>query len=111
MYRFEHHLLNMYVITHYTKYILQLRKHQYLKRSMYFCVKLLLTCLPFKPVNADFILTSILKAGIIEISPLGTVFECHRFYSLHFLKYRQRQVAAAAVLHASSDSGATFSLE
>ena len=51
MYRIEHHLLNMYVIT---KYLLRLRKHQYLKRSIYFCVKLLLTCLPFKPDIADF---------------------------------------------------------
>ena len=42
-YRIEHHLLNMYVIT---KYLFRLRKHQYLKRSIYFCVKLLLTCLP-----------------------------------------------------------------
>ena len=31
----------MYVIT---KYLLRLRKHQYLKRLIYFCVKLLLTC-------------------------------------------------------------------
>ena len=36
MNRIEHHLLNMYVIT---TYLLQLRKHQYLKRSIYFCVK------------------------------------------------------------------------
>ena len=33
--RIEHHLLNMYVIT---TYLLRL-KHQYLKRSIYFCVK------------------------------------------------------------------------
>ena len=59
MYRFEHHLLNMYAIT---KYLLRLRKHQYLKRSMYFCVKLLLTCLPFKPVNADFNLYQYFKS-------------------------------------------------
>ena len=51
MHRIEHHLLNMYVIT---KYLLRLRKHQYLKRSIYFCVKLLLTCVSFKHVNADF---------------------------------------------------------
>ena len=36
MYRIEHHLLNMYVIT---TYLLRLRIHQYLKRSIYFCVK------------------------------------------------------------------------
>ena len=36
MNRIEHHLLNMYVIT---TYLLRLRKHQYLKRSIYFCVK------------------------------------------------------------------------
>ena len=36
MNRIEHHLLNMYVII---TYLLQLRKHQYLKRSIYFCVK------------------------------------------------------------------------
>ena len=36
MNRIEHHLLNMYAIT---KYLLRLRKHQYLKRSIYFCVK------------------------------------------------------------------------
>ena len=32
----EHHLLNMYV---FTTYLLRLREHQYLKRSIYFCVK------------------------------------------------------------------------
>ena len=37
MNRIEHHLLNMYVIT---TYLLRLRKHQYLKRSIYFCVKI-----------------------------------------------------------------------
>ena len=36
MNRIEHHLLNMCVTT---TYLLQLRKHQYLKRSIYFCVK------------------------------------------------------------------------
>ena len=36
MNRIEHHLLNMYVIT---TYLLRLRKHQYLKRSISFCVK------------------------------------------------------------------------
>ena len=36
MNRIEHHLLNMYVIT---KYLFRLRKHQYLKHSIYFCVK------------------------------------------------------------------------
>ena len=36
MSRIEHHLLNMYVIT---AYLLRLRKHQYLKRSINFCVK------------------------------------------------------------------------
>ena len=36
MNRYEHHLLNMYVIT---TYLLRLRKHQSLKRSIYFCVK------------------------------------------------------------------------
>ena len=51
MYRIEHHLLNMYVNT---KYLLQLRIHQYLKSSIYFSIKFLLTCLPFKPLNADF---------------------------------------------------------
>ena len=34
MNRIEHHLLNMYVIT---KHLLRLRKHHYLKRSIYFC--------------------------------------------------------------------------
>ena len=36
MNRIEHHLLNMYVIT---MYLLRLRKHQYRKRLIYFCVK------------------------------------------------------------------------
>ena len=36
MNRIEHHLLNMYVIT---TCLFRLRKHQYLKRSIYFCVK------------------------------------------------------------------------
>ena len=36
MNRIEHHLLNMNV---FTTYLLRLRKHQYLKRSIYFCVK------------------------------------------------------------------------
>ena len=36
MNRIEHYLLNMYVIT---TYLLRLRKHQYLKRSIYVCVK------------------------------------------------------------------------
>ena len=36
MNRVEHHLLNMYVIT---TYLLRFCKHQYLKRSIYFCVK------------------------------------------------------------------------
>ena len=36
MNRIEHHMLNMYVIT---TYLLRLRKHQYLKRLIYFCVK------------------------------------------------------------------------
>ena len=36
MNRIEHHLLNKYVVT---TYLLRLRKHQYLKRSIYFCVK------------------------------------------------------------------------
>ena len=62
MYRIEHHLLNMYVIT---KYLLRLRKHQYLKRSIYFCVKLLLTCLPFKPVMPILTCTGTLKAWLI----------------------------------------------
>ena len=36
MNRIEHHLLNLCVIT---TYLLRLRKHQYLKRSIYFRVK------------------------------------------------------------------------
>ena len=36
MNRIEHHLLNMNVIT---TYLFRLHKHQCLKRSMYFCVK------------------------------------------------------------------------
>ena len=36
MNRIEHRLLNMYVVT---TYLLRLRKQQYLKRSIYFCVK------------------------------------------------------------------------
>ena len=36
MNRIEDHLLNTNVIT---TYLFQLRKHQYLKRSIYFCVK------------------------------------------------------------------------
>ena len=36
MNRIEHHLLNMCVTT---TYLLRLRKDQYLKRSIYFCVK------------------------------------------------------------------------
>ena len=111
MYRIEHHLLNMHVIA---EFLLQLCKHQYLKRSIYFCVKLLLTCLPFVTVNANFTLhqyfkslNNLLSKNKVEISPLGTVFECHRFYSLHFLKV----AAAAAVLHASTCSGTTFSYE
>ena len=59
MYRIEHHLLNMYVIT---KYLLRLRKHQYLKRSIYFYFKFLLACLPFKPVNVDFNLYQYFKS-------------------------------------------------
>ena len=56
--------------------------------------------------------TKTLKARIatfvnkVEISTLDTIFECHRFFARYFSKV----AAAAAVLHASSDSSsaATF---
>ena len=62
MYRIKHHLLNMYVIT---KYLIQLRKQQYLKRSIYFCVKLLLTIYHLSLLVPILTCTSISKAWII----------------------------------------------
>ena len=79
----------------------------------------LLTCQPFKPANADCNVNGLPFVNKVEISPLDTVFECHR--SLYYLFFesngkdkRQRPlfcmqvVAAAAALlfYLSSDKAA-----